>query len=266
MNAVSIGPLVLAADRASAIAGIMAFLVVSGLIARKLDESLAKWSSFALFAGLAAARAGHVAIHWDTFSLEPSRILALWQGGFYWPAGVAAAVMLLLPLVRDSIAKAAGLASLAAGLFVWHSAMLLTSGVEAIPLPGQPLHTLAGDGVSLMGLGEQPMVINLWASWCPPCRREMPMMATTAKATEGITFVFANQGEDAPRVRSYLAMEGIDPPNLLLDRLGTLGWHYKAIGMPATLFIGRDGRLVDAHIGEISREVFERKIADLHRD
>lgn len=266
MNAVSIGPLVLAADRASAVAGIMAFLVVSGLIARKLDGSLAKWSSFALFAGLAAARAGHVAMHWDSFSLEPSRIFAVWQGGFYWPAGVAAAVILLLPLVRGSVARAAGLASLAVGLFVWHSAMLLTSGVEAIPLPEKPLQTLAGEGISLSAFGKQPMVINLWASWCPPCRREMPMMVETAKASKGITFVFANQGEDALRVRSYLAMEGIDPPNLLLDGLGVLGRHYKAVGMPATLFIGRDGTLVDAHIGEISREVFERKISDLHGD
>lgn len=266
MNAISIGPLVLAADRASAVAGIMAFLAVSGLIARFLDGSLSRWSSFALLAGLAAARVGHVALHWDTFSLEPSRIIAVWQGGFYWPAGVAAAAVLLVPLVRGNLAKAAGLASLAVGLFVWHSAMLLTSGVDAIPLPGQPLHTLAGDGVSLAGLGDQPMVINLWASWCPPCRREMPMMTETAKATEGVTFVFANQGEDAPRIRSYLAMERIDPPNLLLDSLGMLGRHYKMVGMPATLFIGRDGRLVDAHIGEISREVFERKISDLSRN
>lgn len=266
MNAISIGPLVLAADRASAVTGIMAFLLLAGLLTKKLDGSLGRWSSFALVAGLAAARGAHVAVHWESFSPDPVRMLAVWQGGFYWPAGVAVATLLILPLVRSGTSRAAGLASVAAGLFVWHAATLLTGGVEALPLPEQPLMTLSGLPVSLDGVRGKPMVINLWATWCPPCRREMPMMVETAVASAGTTFVFANQGESAARIRSFLGVEELDPPNLLLDGLGMLRQHYKAPGLPTTLFIGRDGRLVDAHVGEISREVFERKIADLQRE
>lgn len=264
MNVISIGPLVLAADRASAVAGIFVFLVAAGLLARRSDRTLGAWSSWALVGGLVAARLGHVAINWKSFAAEPFRILAIWQGGFFWPLGVAAAAALLIPLVRTGLGKAAGLASLAAGLFVWHLGATLTSGVDAIPLPNQPLQTLAGASVELGDLGEQPMVINLWASWCPPCRREMPMMAQVARETEGTTFVFANQGEDGARIRTYLAAEGLDPPNLLLDGLGALGRHYRAPGLPATLFIGRDGVLRSSYLGEISPEEFRRRIEELH--
>ena len=69
-----------------------------------------------------------------------------------------------------------------------------------------------------------------------------------------MTFVFANQGEDAPRIRRYLSQEGLLLPNVLMDGLGELGRHYRAPGLPATLFVGADGRLVDIHMGEISRE------------
>ena len=263
MNAISIGPFMLAADRASAVVGILAFIVVAGLLARRADASLSRWSSWALPCGLIAARLGHVALNWGSFSEEPARILAVWQGGLFWPAGVAVAAALLIPLVRATIGRLAGLASLAAGLFVWHLGVSLHSGVEPIALPGQPLQTLAGETRQLSELGGQPMVINLWATWCPPCRREMPMMTEVARKTEGTTFVFANQGEGAPRIRSYLATEGLDPPNVLLDGLGALGRHYRAPGLPATLFIGRDGVLKHSHLGEISPEEFRRRIDEL---
>jgi prolipoprotein diacylglyceryltransferase len=164
VNAVSIGPLVFAADRASALIGIAVFVAVSALVARKLGDPLRRWASLALAGGLIAARLAHVALNWESFSQEPWRVIAFWQGGFFWPAGIAAALLLLFPLLRDWSSRLAGLASVAAGLFIWHSATLLTAGIEAIPLPAQPLQTMAGEAVSLKELGDGPMVINLWAS------------------------------------------------------------------------------------------------------
>lgn len=202
-------------------------------------------------------------IHWSTFSDDPWRAVAVWQGGFIWPAGVAAALILLVIQVRDTRGRIAGLAGVAVGLFVWNAASLLTAGVDPVPLPGNPLQTLAGYAVALPELAGKPMVINLWATWCPPCRREMPMMAEVAASANDVTFVFANQGEDAPRIRTYLSQEGLLMPNVLMDGLGELGLHYKAPGLPATLFVGTDGRLVDIHLGEISREAMLHTIQDL---
>ncbi|NMG37803.1 redoxin family protein [Chelativorans sp. ZYF759] len=263
MNAINIGPLMLSTDRVSALIGIAVFLAVTAIIARRMGEPLGRWSTHAFLAGVVAARLGHVAINWETFAPEPWRIVAIWQGGFHWQTGVIVAIMLLFFLVRPAGQRVAGIASLAAGLFVWHSATLLTSGVEPIELPQHPLHTLAHEPVQLAALGGQPMVVNLWATWCPPCRREMPMMADVAAATSDVTFVFANQGEDAPRIRSYLGGEQLFLPNVLMDGLGELGRHYGARGLPATLFIDTEGTLVDMHLGEISREAFVEKIGAL---
>jgi thiol-disulfide isomerase/thioredoxin len=263
VNAVSIGPLVFAADRASALIGIAVFMAVSALVARKLGGPLRRWASLALAGGLVAARLVHVALNWESFSHEPWRVIAFWQGGFFWPAGIAAALLLLFPLLRDWSSRLAGLASIAAGLFIWHSATLLTAGIEAIPLPAQPLQTMAGEAISLKELGDGPMVINLWASWCPPCRREMPMMEEVAAVTTGASFVFANQGESASHVSAFFAQQGLDLPNSLLDGLGRLGRHYRVAGLPATLFIDGEGRLADLHLGEISREALTAKIAAL---
>ncbi len=264
MNAFSIGPLILAADRASAVAGIVVFLVVTALVARRMGDGIARWSSFALLLGVLAARAAHVAIHWESFAEEPGRIVAVWQGGFWWPAGVAAACLLLFYQVREAHARLAGLASLAAGVFVWHVATSLTTGVEAVPFPEERLAALAGEEIGLADFGGKPMVVNLWASWCPPCRREMPMMAEVARASTDVAFVFANQGEDAARIRAYLGGERLDLPNIVLDRFSYLGRHYRTPGLPATLFIGADGTLEIVHLGEISREALSVRIEELH--
>jgi thiol-disulfide isomerase/thioredoxin len=263
MNAITFGPLMLSADRVSALIGITVFLALTAILARRLGEPGGRWSTLAFVAGVAAARLGHVAINWETFAPEPTRILAIWQGGFHWPTGLVAALVLLFLMVRPAGQRIAGLASLVIGLFVWHAATLLTSGVEPVELPQHPLHTLAQEPVQLSGFGGQPMVINLWATWCPPCRREMPMMADVASQTSGVTFVFANQGEDPARIRNYLSRENLLLPNVLLDGLGELGRHYRAVGLPATLFIDADGTLVDMYLGEISREAFLARIRPL---
>lgn len=107
------------------------------------------------------------------------------------------------------------------------------------------------------------MVINLWASWCPPCRREMPMMAELARSTEAAEFVFANQGENRDSIDRYLADNGISLDHVLLDSFGDLARHYGAPGLPATLFVGPDGVLEHAHLGEISREALQSRISGL---
>ncbi|MCO6388516.1 TlpA disulfide reductase family protein [Aliihoeflea sp. 40Bstr573] len=253
----------LSVDRLVALAGILAFIVVTSVAARRVDPGFARWSTTGLVVGIIAARIAHVALNWSTFAEYPWRAVAVWQGGFFWPAGVLAALILLLVQVRHTHGRIAGIAGVAVGLFVWNAASLLTSGVDPVPLPGNPLQTLAGEAVSLPELAGRPMVINLWATWCPPCRREMPMMANVAASSSDVTFVFANQGEDASRIRRYLSQENLLLPNVLIDGLGELGRHYSAPGLPATLFVGEDGRLVDIQLGEVSREALLQKLDDL---
>ena len=114
-----------------------------------------------------------------------------------------------------------------------------------------------------MKLGDfagKPIVVNLWASWCPPCRREMPLLAETAANREGVIFLFVNQGESPQTIRSYLARENLTLSPVLLDQALQLPRHYSAPGMPTTLFLRADGTLASIHMGEISPELLSDKI------
>lgn len=260
MNAVSLGPLVMAADRFAVVLGIFAFILVTGILTRRIDGRFHAWSWWVLLGGVGAARLGHVLLHWRSFAAEPPRIFALWQGGFYWPTGLAAILLSVFLVLRTARLRLWALLPLALALVVWNTAWQLTGGTQAIALPVAAFETLAGNEHVLAAESRNPKVVNLWASWCPPCRREMPMMAEVAATTRETEFIFANQGESRQLVERYLAEAGLSLDTVLLDRFGDLARHYGAPGLPATLFIGPDGTLRHAHLGEISREVLQSNI------
>lgn len=264
MGAVSIGPLVLAADRFAVVLAIFLFSIVTGILARRVDPAFHRWSWWVVIGGIVAARLGHVALHWQSFAEEPWRIPAFWQGGFFWPAGAAAVALTLALVLTNARQRLWALLPLALSLVVWNVTWQLTSGTNAAPLPANTFQSLEGAPVSLDNTSGKPMVVNLWASWCPPCRREMPMMAKVAESSAAADFVFANQGEGRERVAGYLAAENLVLRTALLDPFSELSRHYGAVGLPMTLFIGADGVLKHAHFGEISREILQSNIARLN--
>jgi thiol-disulfide isomerase/thioredoxin len=263
MNGIALGPLVLAADRSAVVLGVMVFIAVTAVLAHRVDQKFESWSWWVLAGGIAAARMGHVALYWNGFAEEPWRMIALWDGGFFWPAG-ATAILLTIPLILKTIRQRAwSLVPLAAALVVWNTVWQLTGGTQAIPLPQQPLPALTGETYALSANAGRPKVINLWATWCPPCRREMPMMAKIAASSEAVDFYFVNQGEGQSAITRYLTNEGLELEAVLLDQFGSVARHYGALGLPATLFIGADGVLKNAHLGEISREILQANMTRL---
>jgi thiol-disulfide isomerase/thioredoxin len=264
MNALSIGPLMFAPDRFAAVLAIGIFLAGAELLARNVDARFSGWSWRAGLAFLIGARLGHVVRHFDSFSAEPLRALAVWQGGFVIPAGIVAALaMTLIYLRRLPSLMIWTSVPVAASAFAAMLVIQLTAGVPPTPLPSGTYNALGGSALAPASLTGKPMVINLWASWCPPCRREMPMMAEVAAANDEVAFLFVNQGEDEATVRSYLEAESLAPGTVLIDGLGRFSRHYMTPGLPATLFVGADGRLRSVHMGEISREALLAGIAEL---
>lgn len=104
------------------------------------------------------------------------------------------------------------------------------------------------------------MVVNLWATWCPPCRREMPMLAAAQQEYDEVTFVFVNQGEGRGEIKGYLDQNGLALDNVLLDTRGALGQTVGSMALPTTLFYDANGRLADTHLGELSRATLARGI------
>jgi thiol-disulfide isomerase/thioredoxin len=109
----------------------------------------------------------------------------------------------------------------------------------------------------------KPLVLNLWASWCPPCRREMPVLAKAQAEHSDVTFVFANQGEGADAVKTYLAAQHLSLHNVVLDGTTVLACRTGSAGLPTTLFFNARGELVDRRMGELSPATLAQGLASL---
>ncbi|WP_026381618.1 TlpA disulfide reductase family protein [Afifella pfennigii] len=265
MNAVAIGPLVFAPDRFAAILAIAAFLILSEVLSRKVDARFSAWAWGTTIAFIVGARLGHVLSYAESFLAEPWRVFAVWQGGFLVEAGLGVAVLFTafrfrhhLRLVPWTVLPAAAAAYMAVLV------IQLTAGTPQTALPSDGGYfTLAGEPFQPRELEGRPAVVNLWATWCPPCRREMPMMVDVAENNDDAVFVFVNQGEGRETIERYLTSENLRLDHIIVDSLGEFGRHYAARGLPATLFIGPDGLLRSMHLGEISREALLGGIEEL---
>ncbi len=106
-------------------------------------------------------------------------------------------------------------------------------------------------------------VVNLWASWCPPCRREMPAFKQVQSTRSDVNIVFANQGEELSEIQKYLMDENLELDNMWRDPQMQLGQAVRSRGLPTTLFLDEQGRLVDVRAGELSAATLNDKINKL---
>jgi thiol-disulfide isomerase/thioredoxin len=95
-------------------------------------------------------------------------------------------------------------------------------------------------------------VVNLWATWCPPCRREMPVFVQAEVDYPGIAFVMINQGESAATITTFLKKEGIELDHVLLDTASLTMRDVGSRGLPTTLFFDEEGKMVHSHMGELT--------------
>jgi thiol-disulfide isomerase/thioredoxin len=263
MNAVSFGPFAFETERLAVVVGLVVFLATASVLAHRFDARLGSWSSMTALAGIGGARLGHVLQHLDSFAVEPWRVLAVWQGGFSWTGAAAGVVvMLVVPLCRTRSLAAWGALSVAAGVVATSSTLLIAGTDSQLP-PSTAIFQSSTGGGRTIGANGRPVVLNLWASWCPPCRRELPMMSEIASSTDEVEFVFANQGEAPSVMSAYLRDNDLSLPGAVLDPELLLSRHYSAVGLPATLFLAADGTLAASHLGEISREVLEQQVQEL---
>jgi thiol-disulfide isomerase/thioredoxin len=105
------------------------------------------------------------------------------------------------------------------------------------------------------------MVVNLWATWCGPCRAEMPVLAAAQRARPDVRFVFANQGEGPEVVQRYLAAERLALQDVWLDIGSGLGPALGSRGLPTTVFFDADGTRVDAHFGLLNAAALQARLA-----
>lgn len=255
MDAIALGPVALSLSRLFFLLGLLTFYLTLRWLERRQQRSLAIPFWGALAAGLVFARLAFVVQHWEVYAAAPLSSLYFWQDGYAPIAGLAgAAVFTTLHAWRARLPQPQMQLPLVAGALVWASLGFVAAQLEAQhQMPDLVLADLADQPAPLQQFAGQPVVINLWATWCPPCRREMPVLeAAQADQRDRMHFVFANQGEPGPVVSDYLQDEALNLDNVLLDPWNRLTGHFGARGLPTTLFFDSDGRMVNAHMGELS--------------
>jgi len=116
--------------------------------------------------------------------------------------------------------------------------------------PNFTLKSLSGKNLKLSEMAGNVVLINFWASWCGPCREEMPLLNDLHKKYEplGFTVLGVNVEEDAKNARGFLKNFPVDFP-VVLDNKNQVSKKYNVIAMPTTVVVDRDGNMRFLHKG-----------------
>ncbi len=128
--------------------------------------------------------------------------------------------------------------------------------------PSFDLATTDGRRVSLSDLTGRPLVINFWASYCPPCRAEMPLLQQQVGAAPGVRLVLIDEGDGAQVARDFLTAVGVRQPSLLDSDL-SVGRAYGVSALPATVFVRPDGSIASRQLGQLDERVLAAQLSNL---
>jgi peroxiredoxin len=135
-----------------------------------------------------------------------------------------------------------------------------------LPAPDFTLGTLDGGEVSLSDFRGQGVLINFWATWCGPCRIEMPeiVRAYEAHSDTGFTVLAVNlTDQDALEdVQAFVEEFGMTFP-VLLDSNGEISRLYGLLGLPMSVFVDREGRIARIYIGLMSGEQIDEFVGEI---
>lgn len=127
------------------------------------------------------------------------------------------------------------------------------SAEEGKVAPDFVLETIEGGTVRLSDYTGQPVFINFWATWCTPCRKEMPdiVAAYDRYSADGLVVVAVNVEEDLGSASTFAAEFGMDFPTVL-DFSGDVAATYRVTGMPTSYFVDREGVIREVIFGPLS--------------
>lgn len=261
-----LGPLVLSLPL---LLGAAAFLLAS-FLGRRLGKdhgaAVERQLMRMLLLGLLAARLAFVLQFRDAYLKSPLDILDIRDGGWHAAVGIGIALAYAgVVLARRAPLRKPLAAALAMGAGVWLAGALVlsSSAPDGVRMPPLALPSMDGTNIALSAYQGRPTVVNLWATWCPPCRREMPVLHAAQLSRPDVHFVFLNQGESAQQVSAYLRKSGLALRNVLLDGRGEVGAALGHRALPTTLFFDAQGRLVDTRVGELSEASLAERLSSL---
>ncbi|MBB5188540.1 thiol-disulfide isomerase/thioredoxin [Zhongshania antarctica] len=256
----SIGPFSI--QTVSVLAAILLAWLVTRTVAKRLPETSHKLAGGvlldAVFWGVIAARLGYIARWWEDYLAAPMSMISISDGGFSWWVGVLAALAFVWWRTRTLTAlRRPVVTGVLISVTAWLAVGAMVGALLQKPLmPDVQLTTLDDQPISLMSYKGRPAVVNLWATWCPPCRREMPVFEWAQAEFPQVAIVMVNQGESAQDVQEFLKSEGLALTDVLLDPFSKTMHAMGAGALPTTLFFDAQGRMVHSHMGESTQASF----------
>lgn len=256
MLSISVGPFALSVSMLITLVAISVFWAMTHWLTRKNEQSDKIKDGFltAIIVGFVAARLAFVVRLWSEYQESWWQILNLRDGGFIPYYGWMIGILVLIAVSRgnrafNKIYLIASLAAFSVAVPLYYAASYYSSGIS---IPDIPVRDKNGEAINLQSFQGKPLVINYWATWCPPCRKEMPVLEAAQKENASVTFLFVNQGEDPMTAKRFFTSQGLALKNVFYDPASQLSRASGAAGLPTTLFFDERGKLVDSHMGELS--------------
>ena len=133
-----------------------------------------------------------------------------------------------------------------------------TASTVALPDLGD-----AGSTVSAIDFEGRPFLVNVFASWCTPCRAEAPALALLSEEIEIFGIAYKDKPEDT---RGFLATYGDPFADIGIDRDGDAGMRWGVYGVPETFLVDANGTIILRHAGPIDRRVIDELLRPAIRD
>lgn len=230
----------------------------------------------AAWSGVVGARLVFALVHFSAYQSTPWTILYFWQPGYMYLGGLlfGGACILWQCRIYQSKERKSFIAVVATSYLI--ATIIFLSAIASLELlrpsevpgngdlaPDMQFQNIDGDTVKLSDLKGRGIVLNFWATWCPPCRREMPMLDEFHQnySDDGLSVIGLAINEPVAQVRQVVDSMGlsypiwVDAPDSLpgFDRSQAIFERYGGVGLPMTIFIDRKRIIRNVYVGELSR-------------
>ncbi len=130
--------------------------------------------------------------------------------------------------------------------------------------PDFTLKDLNGQEVTLSNFRGQPVLINFWATWCPPCRLEKPFLerAYEKYKEEGFVILAVNMRESEATVQAFVEQSGTTF-TILLDKSGMVVSLYRVYAAPTSFFVDKEGIIIDRYMGPLTEQAIEKRLEQM---
>jgi thiol-disulfide isomerase/thioredoxin len=137
---------------------------------------------------------------------------------------------------------------------------LAGANIKGLDAPAFELKALDGSTVKLADLRGKAVLLNFWATWCGPCKVEMPWLVELQNkySAQGFQVLGIAMEDDPGPVEEFTKQLGVN--YTILMGKNAVGDAYAVHGLPTTYYIGRNGKIVDRHIGLVSLSEIEEHI------